>query len=363
MNKLISKKRNVVVIAVCLAAMAAVFTGCKKDGGNGNTSGKTVYVAGYEGSGSKTVATLWKNGKTTPLTDGSQNADAQDVFVTAAGDVYVAGSEYKASGGALARVWKNGKVQPDLAIGAGSVLTAANAIYVSGAGAYVAGIEITAANINIAKLWKPNGTAQDLSTGVKDASAYGVSVSPAGNVYVVGSEKSTSIYGNSLARVWKDGSAQTLPVSNVNNDAVANCVFVTASGDVYVGGYERISNNGYLLKIWKNNTLWQTLTDGVHTCSAMSIFVSDNGDVYVSGYESNGSFNVAKLWKISTTTGTTVTALSDGSSRHAYANSVYVSENDVYVAISENGAGGKLWTNGETKTLTTTGGAYAVVVK
>jgi len=55
------------------------------------------------------IATIWKNGTPTQLTDGTRNASAYAVFVNGS-DVYVSGYEENLSGEVrIATIWKNGK--------------------------------------------------------------------------------------------------------------------------------------------------------------------------------------------------------------------------------------------------------------
>ena len=76
-----------------------------------------VYVAGYgsqAGLDANRVATLWKNGVATRLTDGTWEAYARSVAVSG-GDVYATGYEYDGAH-YIAKVWKNG-VATDLTDG------------------------------------------------------------------------------------------------------------------------------------------------------------------------------------------------------------------------------------------------------
>ncbi|MBL0184025.1 MAG: hypothetical protein IPP96_17775 [Chitinophagaceae bacterium] len=69
-------------------------------------SGTDVYVAGYEYNGTHQVATVWKNGVTIPLSNGTSDMFANSVFVYGT-DVYVAGRE-EVGPVYFAKIWKNG---------------------------------------------------------------------------------------------------------------------------------------------------------------------------------------------------------------------------------------------------------------
>ncbi len=64
--------------------------------------------------------------------------------------------------------------------------------------------------------------------------------------------------------------------------------------DVYVAGNE---SNGTkdVAKVWKNGVA-TSLSNGANDARANSVYVSGT-DVYVAGYESNGTKSVAKVWK------------------------------------------------------------------
>lgn len=230
-------------------------------------------------------------------------------------DIYIAGVT---SGKAV--LWKNGEEQ----LLDGGVQ--ANSVAVSGSDVYVAGNFFDGLSYQ-ARMWK-NGTAQTLSTGNSQAR----SVVVAGeDVYVVGQEYSTTTWTNN-AVIWKNGETAT-PVTTVNSQGYGVCVF---GSDVYVVG--NITNSSYQPEatLWKNGVA-QALPDGKY---AYGVVVSGS-DVYVTG-ESNytgtdrqGTTRAA-LWKngvdqglgISTEEITTTGDFLDT----AQGKSVFVSGTDVYVA-------------------------------
>ena len=166
-----------------------------------------VYVSGYEInlSSSSWVAKLWKNGVAQNLSNGTNIAYANSVFVSG-NDVYVAGTD-----NGIAKFWKNGVAQN---LTNGSTTAEAHSVYVSGNDVYVAGVEG-----DYGKLWK-NEVAQNLTTGSTASEAYSVFVS-GGDVFVAGAVSDGS---NLLATLWKNGVAQYLTDRTIAS--VAQSVFV-----------------------------------------------------------------------------------------------------------------------------------------
>jgi len=115
--------------------------------------------------------------------------------------------------------------------------------------------------------------------------------------------------------------------------------FTTSTPDVYVTGIESNGTKN-VAKVWKNGTP-TNLTDGNFNATAYSVFVSGS-DVYVAGSENNASGALPKVWKNGT-----ATTLSNVAESYAY--SVFVSGTDVYVAGEENlptNLVARLWKNG-----------------
>ncbi|MGG5486518.1 T9SS type A sorting domain-containing protein [Gaetbulibacter sp. PBL-D1] len=287
-----------------------------------------VYVCGFENNGTKNVAKVWKNGASQPpLTNGMHHAIAYSVFVEN-NNVYAGGAQ--AVSNQIATVWVNGS---PVALTSGSNSAGVLSVFVSGGVGYAAGY-VWNGPISTATLWV-DGVAQSLTNGSNSSSANSVFVSD-GDVYVVGYENNGS---KDVAKYWKNGNEFVL--TDGGQDARANGIFVTG-GDVYVVGYETVSLDSTswpVAKIWvngvpsslsglesnaysvfkKNNQVYVTgyaMYQGdqrvIYWMNGSGQFInlpSNNGvgqsiyvsgalpDVYIAGYESNGTHNVAKLWK------------------------------------------------------------------
>jgi len=186
------------------------------------------------------------------------------------------------------------------------------------------------------------------------------------DIYYSGSERLSSLK-KSNAMLWKNGVLQNLIVGD--HISYANSVFVYGN-DVYVAGYESIPTGEYnrihrsdvltpdywrIAKLWKNGIAQNlssekfnrlTSTWGV---AANSIYISEN-DVYVSGIKDG----IATLWK----NGMAQSLMNERDEPfYAFVTSVFVSDNDVYVAVMEEW-GISLWKNGKTQNIDDIGWEY-----
>jgi hypothetical protein len=272
-----------------------------------------VYVVGartYDDTDNYPCATLWRNrGKSVRLAASPDlhGSDASSVFVSAAGDVYVAGS----------------------------------------IGGY-------SSEISVPVLWKNSEPPVRLLGAGEGGYAHSVFVSDAGGVYVAG-EYAWNDGGDCTqgAWLWKNGAVTRLP-----HGAAANSVFVSGN-DGYVAGFGNVDWSGSWLEplnwfdcraiVWKNNELIFYCEDivgvgpfGMVTESAAnSVFVSSAGDVYVAG-DTRSSIPASETeegWSYHIMPMTTV--WKNGEADHyalgadqylSVGYSVYVSGNDVYVA-------------------------------
>jgi len=290
-----------------------VLNACKKSGVTPSTTGVVdIYVVGYTSAANgNAVATYWKNGVATRLTD-SLTFGSANAIVANGKDIYIAGTITPENGRPTAVYWKNGiKVElPD--VGSGY----ANAIAVSGNDIYVAGNTIENNYDYTATYWK-NGTEIKLPDVAYSFFANGIAVKD-NNVYVCGNDD------NPGALYWK-------------NDTVSQLSGIQAFGitlnnnDVYIAGF---SGPSYYATYWKNGTA--VVVDNSGIGQAKAIVVNGN-DVYVAGQITNNNIgsgtegnnnNVMSTpcyWKNGTVTKLPAT-------NDSYANAIAVFGNDVYVA-------------------------------
>jgi hypothetical protein len=136
--------------------MVLFLNSCKK---NDIPTAKNIYVAGSQWNGTNYVATYWRNGIPTHLSDGTKSILANSIFVSGS-DIYVAGEEDYLSSltGSVAKYWKNGVVTN---LPADNQYNHANAIFVVGNDIYIAGYE-QGNSFSSAKYWK-NGVAVRLT--------------------------------------------------------------------------------------------------------------------------------------------------------------------------------------------------------
>lgn len=230
-------------------------------------SGDDVYVAGHQSPGGTVIAMVWKNGVPTSLTDGTSDAAALAVAVSGR-DVYVAGYEVRGTEVApgkffwayVATVWKNGI---GTALSNGLEPAIASSVAVAGSDVYVAG-RVQRGNWVVATVWK-NGDPLSLTDGTYGSIASGVAVD-GGEVLVSGAEYDGKV---DVAKLWRDG--VTMDLTSVDLQGKAEHAFAraiaAAGGDVYAAGY-----HGLAAVYWKNGAK-VALTDGSFRADAFSIAI------------------------------------------------------------------------------------------
>lgn len=244
-------------------------------------SGSDYYAVGYqENAMGNDVATLWKNGIATNLTDGTDDALATSIVVIG-NDVYVGGrADNQPTGGyRIAKIWKNG-IATNLTNGSRNAEV--RSLFISGTDVYALGEEDNNLGTGVPKVWK-NGVATNVDlTGVSQSYVRSIFVN-GNDVYVVGNVRiSTDPNSNRRAAIWKNNQLTFLSDGTSNADAFS----VKAKGsDVYVSGHI-----GDKATTWKNNISSSVTTSSFS--SARSIFLL-NDDVYTAGQVGN----IATIWK------------------------------------------------------------------
>lgn len=247
--------------------------------GSGNQSqataidaiGDEVYVSGVirirNEDKTSNEAVIWKNGAKTFTIEG--NNYLSDLAVTE-NDLIAVGYELTGSYYNYAFVWKNGDKKRLTEDYSNSV---ANAVATNGDDIYTAGYYAEAYKVMDKKAvyWK-NETVNILpSNGVANANDVAVS---GNNVYVCGFDTKNGI---SVATLWKNGFATSL--IDGKNISVATSISVDGD-DVYIGGYEQISENLFVPVLWKNGEK-QIISEGnLHGYKVLTC--ASKGDLYVS---------------------------------------------------------------------------------
>ena len=296
-----------------------------------------VYVAGWERNAQgHSVAKVWINGVPHALSDGNYDAQALSVFVYG-GIVRVAGWETNENGEYVATLWVDGVAQR-----LSSQSSQANSVYVSNTGVvYVAG-----RNYGSAALWT-NGSLTTLLEGTDANSVY---VSNTGTVYVGGSYGVGQFFFTYSPRLWIDGNNVSESHFKGGGGGYIQSVFVFENNDkkdIYTSGH-RGSVTVEDGRIWKNGEIIFRGYDYLDIKEITSVFVS-NDNVYATGY---GNVTVGKvpLWVngVMQSLGNTGTT--------AWTNSVYVVGSKHYVAGNVVGDNfvfqAAVWKNGDEQRLT-----------
>ena len=275
----------------------------------------------------------WKDGVLYPLTNsGTFNYALGKSIIVSNNDVYVAGYEYDGNNPFIqAKIWKNG-----IGVPLASLHSSANAIEIASNDVYVVGEENYSSNSYAAKLWK-NGVATTLSTSGTNAHASSIFITE-NDIYVSGYEESGV---NKAGIIWKNGIPTRLfgfcyPGGNglCTYDATDITDIYVVNNNVYAIGTSIIGTGIYDSILWKNGVATRI------NILPSSIFVNNN-DVYIAGKVGNN----ACIWKNGI-----ITYLTNGTNQ-AFATSVYVLGNDVYVTGFERLAGSineiaRVWKNG-----------------
>lgn len=209
-------------------------------------------------------------------------------------------------------------------------------------------------------------SATDLSTDPNQATrAFDITLS-GDDVYIGGC--ATNADGYFIPTLWKNGQAQTLMDASQPIDGDVQSVSVSGN-DVYAAGWYRVNKSATTsfkrdaAVVWKNGSQIEL----ANTSYAQAFEVRAEGSkVYVCGFTTNSDgFAMPTLWTSTDGLNTFQTKTFGGVAKHAYAEGLCVSGDDVYmVGYGDNGENrsAMLWKNDEAVNLLDNGKSYAYSV-
>lgn len=243
------------------------------------TLGVPATLTGLAASGTQVYATgsdynlpewgvLWQNGLPTPLAGAAPGnlIDLQAIALSG-GDVYLAGQDDYNGVHGCATYWKNGTRVP---VGDGANRSALVAICVQGADVYTAGTDG-----NDACTWK-NTTRTLLGANLGTTLPAALAVAPDGKVLVAGAVAPGTGFWE--AALWQDGVPTLLPTTSLKGSRAT--AMALSGTDVYVAGM--VSNGTVdIATLWKNGVA-TALSDGTSEAEVWAMAL-DGTDVYVAG--------------------------------------------------------------------------------
>lgn len=322
-------KRTKLLIAIALVALAA----CKKSNPDPIVQGTTdIYVAGYDqDANGATIATYWKNGVATKLTNSSTYLPIVTGISVQGSDVYTSGYYYIKSGTHIRSIacywknntinlltdsltesratgiavksndiyvtgfagnngitkavyWKNGiKTTLDANSSSTSITTA---IIIQNSDVYITGYTLDNVQKRSAAFWK-NGVITKLSDNSRGSEADAITINGS-DIYIAGTKVGASAIIGSVT-YWKNGIPVTISDGSVNLNTVNGITLI--GNDIYTIASISLPD-GAAAVYWKNNAMTQ-LTPGSAYSQANGIAV-DGSDIYISGINNN---KYATLWK------------------------------------------------------------------
>ena len=250
-------------------------------------------------------------------------------------DIYVAGIQKNSSSVPVATYWKNGEATP---LSDGQREAVAKSVYVSGSDVYVVGYTTNAAGKHVATLWK-NGDAISLTDGKEQSDATSVYVSGS-SVLVAGY---ATVDGRAMPVYWQNQAMKVLELEPKAFGGKADAITMDGS-DILVAGTQQPQKALF----WKNTTRTVLPADGATTFLVNGISTA-NHHVYVAATALIGGIFKALLWKDGVSQPLALGAgLSNANGVSAAADGVYVTGNEVE---ADNLVYGKVWKDGKATKL------------
>jgi len=299
-------------------------------------NGPDIYVAGasYSHSGKHYMATYWKNGTPTLLTDTLTNSGAISIIVDG-NDVYVAGYTFS-SYFPVPTYWKNG-VKTTFGYNA-----SISGMCLQGSDIYISGSTVSPHGFGYASYWK-DGALTNVTDGTSESTTSGITVN-GNDIYLSGSTPDAN--GFTQAAYWKNGVATILAPTTYSSNGYSGSLLseaysiFTQGADVYVTGFVEPQKGPREACYWKNGVQTK-LSDTTSNSEANAIYVQGT-NTYIAGYTTSTpiGYTVATYWKNGIQT-------KIDSAYNSTASGIAVNGNDIYIAgTTLLGNGATYWKNG-----------------
>lgn len=283
---------------LCFIISVAIGGGCKKDedtppnsnngGGNNTTGTGDVFVCGSTSISGEPYPRYWLNGTEVELYTAGRPGSASAIWAT--DNLIVVGGRVQEQGSVLSQpcYWVNGELF-ELDNQAGSSFCSVEDVFVTADGdIYLAGYVRAESGFDKAMYWS-GSIAIELTDGSKDAKADGICV--VGNdVYVCGYEDSQTFGGSRVAKYWLNGQEVVLGSGVEDSDAYdigvlnGNVIVVGSDADTFSEETEAVT--------WVNGER-NVLTLGGGACYALHI---EGNNVYYGGTKFFGDTDLPLYW-------------------------------------------------------------------
>ncbi len=346
------------LFSVLLAASALIASSCGKDDGPGPDANLDIYAGGYyyNTAASKDIACYWKNGARVVLSlpPGQGSARCFSISVDA-GVVYAVGEYVNSGGVTTACMWIDG-VHSDMPVPVGTTVSTCRSVVVAGGEVYTAGDYILSGESKPCYWTGSSRTDMEGHVGVTGVKCNSIAVD--GGVVYVSGRSPIQIHR------WIDGVKTNLPVPYMGGGFYGEAYSVAARGGaVYiVGDYADDGADVFHPNVragyWSNADWSDTYHNldfptGNVSSSARAVTIGADGKVYIAGRygEPDSSNERACYWVDGVFTPI-------NSSSEAFATSIAVNGNKVYVG-GRIGSAAYYWRNGTAVKLSTpSGSAY-----
>jgi hypothetical protein len=253
-------------------------------------SGNDVYVCGkyrYDDVNDLWTICYWRNGERIDIVSGYDDTSVDDIIVSG-NDIYICGQVSDAGGNETAYYWKNGV---STVLNSDGEDASTTNLYVSGDDVYVSGYYyetdtyVGSTHDLIPCMWITDGTKYDLDAGAEDYTvATGIYLNES-DIYICG-YFSSEADDEMKACYWDDTEGAFTQLDSGGEESYPSAIFIL-NNDIYIGG-AYYTGSVWTACYWQNGVLIEALSASYNM--AESIFVTSNGTVYMCGYLREGFF-------------------------------------------------------------------------